>query len=67
MDELRMGLGTDQLELPPELAADIAAVTLLPPTQRSEMHLADTAEPDQAALAELAPWADSMQLPGVDT
>ena len=63
----RMGLGTDQLALPAELAS--AAPD--PHGQNFGHHHADLPAPrhslDSDELAELAPWARRMQLPGIDT
>lgn len=57
--ELRMGLGTDQLELPAHVAA-------LPSAPRIDVRCEPVHLPDGAALAGLAPWAQRMQLPGID-
>jgi hypothetical protein len=60
------GLGVDQLALPNDLAALIppiyqhdAAPQALMPQQRIEV--------TESVAAELHRWADSMQLPGIDT
>ncbi len=69
MDEWRMGLGTDQLALPEELSDELLLMPLVPPPRGEADNGTNghIALPTQAALANLAPWAVAMQLPGFDT
>jgi len=70
MDDLRMGLGIDQLEIPAGLVEQVAGLaSALPPAPRAiaEDSAADMAPMPVGALAGLAPWARRMDLPGVDS
>lgn len=64
MDEMRMGLGTDQLEIPAGMSQE--ALTL-PPSPHGTQFGAPAHLPSSTSAARLAPWASQMQLPGVDT
>jgi hypothetical protein len=66
MDQQRMGLGVDQMELPQQLATGMPRMPLLPPAPRSALRVIDL-EAEESELAVLAPWVRGMQLPGVDT
>jgi hypothetical protein len=65
MHMLSAGLGVDQMELPGDLAS------LMPPVYQH--HMPGSPLPQQrTAVSEsdaeaLAPWADRMELPGLDT
>lgn len=61
--DLRMGLGTDQMELPEGLAQE---VTAMPPVPGADVPRATVHLPDGDERADLAPWAGRMQLPGID-
>jgi hypothetical protein len=69
MDTTRMGLGTDQLEMPTPQEHVIDLATERPPVPRAEVHndVDVSVPPGEAALAGLAPWARRLDLPGIDT
>ena len=63
MTDPRFDLGTDQLAMTPTLAAGIAsALPQLPRRHRSGRGSAQTVS--ATGMADLAPWANAMQLPG---
>ena len=64
MQDTRMGLGTDQLELPAGMAG---LPPVVPPQARTSPGRSIGHPPVVPAPVGLAPWAAQLQLPGVDT